>query len=243
MLDLRCYSKDELTEIFHSTNRQTIRRKLERAGVEFEEYGRGNNWNIDIKKLNDPFQIFCMTDLGFTGGTDFYKLRYYYYYFFSDEEFMAMPDEVKEQRMRDKGRNISRQTIANYTRKLEAHNMINRHTSKYLYYFAYKQTQRFTDRSKYGRAWAEYWDNKEKGLDTRDAITLMRHKYGGVARKQPIPEINGIYNEQIEYMLSLIYQSIENEIETVDYEQVIQQIRKNQDNTLTVNDSLYITDF
>ena len=71
----------------------------------------------------------------------------------------------------------------------------------------------------------------------------MRHKYGGVARKQPIPEINGIYNEQIEYMLSLIYQSIENEIETVDYEQVIQQIRKNQDNTLTVSDSLYITNF
>lgn len=223
MLDLRCYSKDELTGIFNSRNRQTIRRKLERAGVIFEEYGRGNNWNIDIKRLNDPFQIFCMTDLGFTGGTDFYKLRYYYYYFFSDEEFMAMPDEVKEKRMRDKGRDISRQTIAGYTRKLESRNMINRRTSNFLYYFAYKQTQRFTTRSEYGRAWAEYWNNKDRGLDNRDAITLMRSKYGGVARKQAIPEINGIYNEQIEYMLSLIYQSIENEIETADSEQGFQE--------------------
>ena len=36
--------------------------------------------------------------------------------------------------------------------------------------------------------------------------------YGGVARKQAIPQINGIYNKQIEYMLSLIQQSIENEL-------------------------------
>ena len=147
MLDLRCYSKDELTEIFNSNDRQAIRRKLQRANVVFDEYGNGANWIIDIKKINDPFRIYCMTDLGFTGRTDFYKLRYYYYYFFSDEEFMTMPDEVKEQRMRDKGRSISRRTIAGYTRKLEERNMINRNTSNFLYYFAYKQTQRFTDRS------------------------------------------------------------------------------------------------
>ena len=225
MLDLRCYSKDELTEIFKSKNRQTIRRKLQRADVVFEEYGRGNNWIIDIKEINDPFRIYCMTDLGYTGRTDFYKLRYYYYYFFSDEEFMTMPDEVKEYRMEDKGRKISRQTIAGYTRKLEKLNMINRNTSNFMYYFAYKQTQRFTDCYEYRKAWAEYWDNKDKGLDTRDAIALMRFKYGGIARKQAIPEINGIYNKQIEYMLSLIYQSIENEIETVDFKQVMERLK------------------
>ena len=36
------------------------------------------------------------------------------------------------------------------------------------------------------------------------AICNMRVKYGGVARKQAIPEINGIYNEKIEYLCSLI---------------------------------------
>ena len=37
-------------------------------------------------------------------------------------------------------------------------------------------------------------------------------KYGGVARKQAIPEINGIYNEKIEYLRSLIQASLENEM-------------------------------
>lgn len=36
--------------------------------------------------------------------------------------------------------------------------------------------------------------------------------YGGVARKQAIPDINGIYNDKIEYMMGLIVQSIENEM-------------------------------
>ena len=41
----------------------------------------------------------------------------------------------------------------------------------------------------------------------------MREDFGGVARKQAIPEINGIYNEKIEHMLSLIQQSMESEYE------------------------------
>ena len=41
----------------------------------------------------------------------------------------------------------------------------------------------------------------------------MRANYGGVARKQAIPEVNGIYNEKIEQMLSCIQKSIENEME------------------------------
>ena len=213
MLDFRCYSKDEITEIFHSQNRQTIRRKLQRANVVFEEYGRGNGWYIDIKEIHDPFKIYCMTDLGFTGRTDFYKLRNYYYYFFNDEEFMAMPDEVKEYRLEGKGRKISRQTIAGYTRKLEELDLIHRNTSNFLYYFTCKKKQRFTNRSEYSRAWKEYWSDKENGCNTKDAIINMICNYGGVARKQAIPDINGIYNQEIEYMLSLIQQSIENEIE------------------------------
>ena len=60
---------------------------------------------------------------------------------------------------------------------------------------------------------SNYWDDLASGLHNRDAIANMRADYGGVARKQPIPEINGIYNEKIEYMLSLIQQSIESEYE------------------------------
>ena len=49
-------------------------------------------------------------------------------------------------------------------------------------------------------------------MEYYEAINEMIANYGGVARKQPIPELNGIYNEKIEYLRSLIQQSIENEI-------------------------------
>jgi hypothetical protein len=74
-----------------------------------------------------------------------------------------------------------------------------------------KQEQRIVDRDEYLQAWFEYWDDIASGLNSFDAIANMRTDHGGVARKQPIPEINGIYNEKIERMLSYIQQSIEDE--------------------------------
>jgi hypothetical protein len=94
---------------------------------------------------------------------------------------------------------------------LEANNLINRHTKNFIYYFARKQEQRITDREEYLQAWFEYWDDIASGLNSYDAIANMITDHGGVARKQPIPEVNGIYNEKIEEMLSYIQQSIENE--------------------------------
>ena len=122
-----------------------------------------------------------------------------------------MPDEVKEVRMRKMGHDVSRQTIATYTRKLEDNELISLNTRDFIYYFAYKQTQRICDRSEYVQAWFEYWDDIESGLNCYDAIANMMTDHGGVARKQPIPAVNGIYNSKIEYMLSLIQQSIESD--------------------------------
>ena len=42
-----------------------------------------------------------------------------------------------------------------------------------------------------------------------DAINLMRSEHGGVARKQAIPQINGIYNRQIEELSDLAYRHVE----------------------------------
>ena len=69
-----------------------------------------------------------------------------------------------------------------------------------------------TDRAEYLQAWHEYWADIGNGVCSFDAICNMREKYGGVARKQAIPEINGIYNEKIEYLCSLIQASLENEM-------------------------------
>jgi hypothetical protein len=55
-------------------------------------------------------------------------------------------------------------------------------------------------------------ENKKNGMNYFDAIYKMIDKYGGVARKQAIPQINGIYNTELEAMLSLIQESMENEV-------------------------------
>ena len=214
MLEIGCvYSKSELTQMLGTRSKQGIDRKLDRYGVVYEVCGRGERAVYTVKGMADPFKVFAITELGYDANTDFVKLRNFYYHFFEDEEFRAMPDEVKEVRMRKMGHDVSRQTIATYTRKLEDNDLISRNTRDFIYYFAYKQTQRLCDRSEYVQAWFEYWDDIESGLNCYDAIANMMTDHGGVARKQPIPSVNGIYNAKIEQMLSLIQQSFESEYE------------------------------
>ena len=90
--------------------------------------------------------------------------------------------------------------------------MLIRNTYNFIYYFAYQQTQRMVDKDEYLQAWHEYWSDIENGLSSFAAICNMRCNYGGVARKQAIPEFNGIYNSKIEYLNTLIVESLCNEI-------------------------------
>lgn len=213
MLEIGCtYSKPELTKMFRTKDMQGLQRKMQRYGIAFSVSGRGEQANFRIDGLKDPFKVYAVLHLQCDANTDFHKLRNFYYYYFNDEEFMAMPDEVKEHRMRECGKDISRQTIAGYVRKLVQYDMISRNTDTYIYYFAFQHKQIMTDRAEYRQAWHEYWIDRENGFSSFDAICRMRTKYGGVARKQAIPAINGIYNQEIEYMLTLIQRSIENEI-------------------------------
>ena len=211
MIELRKYEKAELSEILGTSNKQGIKRKLERWGISYTESGRGDNLEITITNIADPFKVYCITELNFGANTDFQKVRELYFAFFNDDEFMSMPDEVKERRMGDKGNPISRQTISRYLAKLEAKNYINRHSLEYIYYFAYKQQQRIVERSEYCEAWREYWNDRDNGLTSIEAIYNMICKYEGVARKQEKPELNVIYLAEIQYLRDLIQKSIENE--------------------------------
>ena len=214
MLEINCvYAKPEMTRMLGTKSNGNIRKKLARYGVDFTMDGDGEKATYTIHGMSFPFKVFAIVELGFDANTDFIKLRNFLYHFFEDEVFMAMPDEVKETWMERMGQHLTRQTIATYTRRLEANNLINRYTKNYIYYFAYKKEQRFCDHAEYLEAWHNYWDDISTGLNSYDAIGNMRADFGGVARKQPIPEVNGIFNDKIEYMLSLIQQSIESEHE------------------------------
>lgn len=213
MLEARNYTKSELSAILRTRNKQQIDNKLQNYDIDFSSSGSGNNRIYHITRLNDPFKVYAILDLHFEPNSDFKKLRNFYYYFFSDEEFSAMPDEVKEQRMRNAGMAVSRQTIAGYLQKLDATEMIHRNSCDYIYYFAFKETQRITDKEEYLKAWHEYWNDVNNiGFNSFSAIDRMRTKYGGVARKHPKPEQNIFYKDEIEKMLSYLYESIENEL-------------------------------
>lgn len=212
MLEIRDYTKNELSELLGTRDKQGIDRKLQGYGVEFTSDGRGENRIYTIKNILFPFKVFSITELGFNANTDFIKLRNFYNHFFNDEVFMTMPDEVKETMTKQEGYHLSRQTIATYTRRLETNNMIHRNTTEFMYYFAYKREQRFVERAEYTQAWREYWKDIERNMYSYEAISNMIENYGGVARKQAIPERNILLNDKIEYMLFLIYQSMDEEI-------------------------------
>ncbi len=206
------WAKPQLTSIFGTKSNTDLKKKLTRYGVEYDFKGRGEQAVYTFLEIADPFKLFAIASLGFDGNTDFEKVRNFYYIFFNDTEFSALPDEVKENRMAMVDRHISRQSIHRYTQKLTDRNLISM-SSEYIYYFANKDTQRTTDKTEYLQAWHQYWAMIEQGSSCFEAIYQMKCKHGGVARKQQIPEVNGIYNEAIEYMLDLIQKSIENELD------------------------------
>ena len=211
MLEQREYTIAEIGSQLGTATRQGIKRKLERYEVSFRITGRGENTIFTINEIKNEFKLFCIIELNFSAETDFYKLQYFLYYFFNDDDFRAMPDERKAVWIDGNNHHVSRPTIASYTQKLERENMILRDSGNYTYYFALKEHQRFVDKEEYSQAWREYWANREAGADSHEAIATMIADYGGVARKQAIPEINGIYNKKIEDMLSLIQKNIEKE--------------------------------
>ncbi len=207
------YSKPQLSQWFATKDMEGLKRKMRGYGITFQCSGRGERAVFQIMGMTDPFKVFAVLDLGVDARTDFKKLRMFYYHYFNDETFMAMPDEVKEVWMKRMGHPVSRQTIASYTQKLERNDLINRQTDNFLYYFAHDHEQRIVEKSEYLEAWHDYWEDVELGLGYGFGIHRMILNYGGVARKQAIPDINGIYNGKIEQMLTFIQQSMDYEAE------------------------------
>ena len=212
MLELRTYTKAELVEIFGTKDRQGLTRKLQRYGIKYKPNGRGESMTFTITETADPFKVFCIDELGYDGRTDFVKLRNFLYCFLNDDEFRAMPDEVKANRMKEAQKPMCRQTIAGYIAKLDAQNLIDHNSGEYIYYFAYKDKQRIATRQEYSEAWKQYWQDKADGADSMTAISFMRFQYGGVARKQAIPQINGIFLEKLNRLNEAVCKSIENDL-------------------------------
>ena len=212
MLELKTYSIQEMSDILGSKTKKQIDGKLKRYDVEFESKGRGNDLVYTIQRINDPFKVFCIIELGFAAQSDFIHLRHFLYHFLCDDYFMSMPDEVKEHMM-DEAFNyhISRQTITNYEKKLAKKGYVSL-DGEYYYYFAYKKKQIMTTEEIYKSAWRKFWFWISLGASSDDAKFNIITTYGGMPMKHQKIEKNAFYLKKIDYLIELIRNSIDNDL-------------------------------
>lgn len=209
MLECRTYTYAELSELFQTRDNQGIKRRLERWGVQYETKGRGAGTTFDIQRIDNPFEMYCMLDLGFSPNTDFQKLTLFLYYLFNDDGFTGLPCEMMEATINADDLILSRQTIERYLRRLDDNNLLLRASGEYHYYFAKKGNLIETTQEEYRQAWMEYWQAKNDGRPTQDAICEMCWKYGGVAKKQAIILLNGIYGKELDKLNEMVCERIE----------------------------------
>jgi hypothetical protein len=118
MLETKTYSRQELEIIFKTSRRDVIIRKLNSLECEYTVEGRGQNMALTINKIENPFKVFCILELGFSPQTDFNKLKTFLYYFFCSNNFNSLPLREMEHRLKTDNDAISRQTFSNWIRLL-----------------------------------------------------------------------------------------------------------------------------
>lgn len=209
MLEEKTYTRAEMAHILGTNSKSGMKNKLLTCGIHGHFDGRGDEMTITIPSIPDPFKFFCIYDLGVDPHTDFLKLRELYFYYFCDIEFRAMPDEVKEHRMKGWGHSLTRQSIRKYEKYLEDNNLVG-DTFEYIYYFANEDHQRICDEEEYKEAWREYWNSMEENFHySLGCILMMKDKYGGVAKKQAIPDTNALEAEKVNQLIELVVKDIE----------------------------------
>lgn len=213
MLEEKTYTLPQIAQVLGgASDRQSVLSKLKRRGIQYTATGRGKNLTITIHSIPDPFPLFCMEILHFDPRTKFEKVRNLFYYCFNDEEFFSYPDERKAAALEDNGHHISRQSIANYLKKLYDLGLWSKSGTEYVYYFAHGDSYREADKEEYLEAWHDYWGWKKfHGGDLKIVCPLILEKYGGFPRKQAIPEANAIERGTIQTLIAVTNKSYEKE--------------------------------
>lgn len=214
MLELKRYTKCELANVLGgSDSRQALKNKLARYKVDYDIEGRGNHVTFTIKKINDPFKLYCALDLGLNGQCNFSVLKYFYYYYLCDDSFVRLTAEQKEEYMKERDRNVSRQTLRKWERWLERKGWMLLQSDECVYYFSKAGKHREATKEEYSEAWQYYWQRRNQGEVSWVIMLEITEKYGGVPRKHYLPIQNAFYAEEINKFVEIIVNSIESEKE------------------------------
>lgn len=209
MLELRTYTKNEITGILDTTDRQGVKRKLDGYGVEYTIDGWGN-YTLTITAINDPFRLFCITTLGIPAQADFDKLKTLYYHLFCCPEFATQPYEVMASKLKEEGEADppSNKTIGKWVAYLGTIDFVAFDRDDCVYYAIQKGQDGMRNcveisKETYCAGWRIYWEYKTKeGTDL--AYYRMYNYVGGHPCRRPKMKANGIYNKEIEQLIDIL---------------------------------------
>ena len=131
MLETRCYTRNELIELFKTERLDSIKGKLNRQGYKYTTDGRGKTFTLTITELPYRFRNFCIEELHFAPQTDFKRLKKFLHQFVFDEEFRRLPFVTMQECMIGT-MEITNQTISKWVKHFHQENII--HEGDYLYY-------------------------------------------------------------------------------------------------------------
>ena len=215
MLECKKYPAPEMWRYLGVKDNDNAKKKLNRYDVVCFVNGRAKNATFNITKINDPFKVYCVFEMGFDPNSDFRKLRNYLFFLLGEDEYCWLPDEPMAAYMKSKGYTISRPTIAKYRERLERLGYI--HGGEFIYYRVYRdehdrQHYQEVEKEQYCWAWHLYWDKRAEGWDSERAFAYMYSAFEGVPRKQAKAEQNQFHVEELNYLFSLVSNSIEKEV-------------------------------
>ena len=210
MLEIKTYKFDDIADYLQTHSNQSIRRKLNRYGVKFQEEGRGRMKTFTILSIPDPFPIYCVFDLGIDYRTDFKKLRDFTFFLLGDDDFSGRSQEMMEEYLRNGGYNISRQTISKYISLYERKELIATNGDT-IYYRVYHengiQKHEVITKEKYCAAWKIYWNYRREGEDSGFAFACMYAFLHGVPRKQKTIVKNAFYLDTLNTLSNIVAES------------------------------------
>lgn len=211
MIELKTYTKAEMAEILHTAARQGITRKLTGYDIKYTCDGEGEDLKITIHAINNPFKVFCITELGIPAQADFTKLRNLFYYLFCCEGFAGLPLIQMAEKMDADGRHFSREKIGKWLAYLQEIDYIAFDKADCTYYAISTapggtKLHREISKQQYNTGWKIYFENiSEEG--THGAYTRMRNYIGGHPYKKAKMMPNAFYIQQINQMIDIINES------------------------------------
>ena len=209
MLELRTYTKDEITGILGTVDRQGVKRKLDGYGVEYTIEG-WKDYTLTITGINDPFRLFCITTLGIPAQADFDKLKILYYHLFCCPGFATQPYEVMASRLKEDGEKDppSNKMVSKWVAYLGTIDFFAFDKEDCIYYAIQKGKDGLRNcveisKERYCAGWHIYWEYKAKeGTDT--AYYRMFNYVGGHPYRKPKMKENAIYQKEIEQLIDIL---------------------------------------